>query len=101
MQARGILNLKNEDKEESLPVANSYSSHHPRYTKTKEHPKKIQQSMGAEMMTKADRDKKYPTMGDCSLHRVMVVMTNMVRGKIASHMIDLTWRPYLSSMHRL
>ena len=32
MQARRILNLKNEDKGESLPAANSYPSQHPRYT---------------------------------------------------------------------
>ena len=36
-------------------------------------------------------------MGDCSLLRVMVVMTNMVRGKINSHMTDLTWRPHWST----
>ena len=35
VQTRGMLNRKNEDKEESLPVANHYPSHHPRYTKTK------------------------------------------------------------------
>ena len=34
VQKRGMLNRKNEDKEESLPVANHYPSHHPRYTKT-------------------------------------------------------------------
>jgi hypothetical protein len=37
-------------------------------------------------------------MGDCFLIRVMVVMTNMMRGKITSHMIDLTWRLYWSTI---
>ena len=53
VQAMEILNLKNKDKGESLAAANSYPPHHPRYTKTKESPKRIQQFMGAEKMIKA------------------------------------------------
>jgi hypothetical protein len=59
VQARRTLDLKNEDKEESLLAANSYPSHHHRYTKTKERMKRIEQFM----MTKLDRDIKVPNNG--------------------------------------
>ena len=63
VQVRRILDLKNEDKGESPPKANSYPSHNPRYTKTKERPVRIQQPMNAEMMmTRArDRDTRTPS----------------------------------------
>jgi hypothetical protein len=41
-QARRILDLKNEDKGESLLMAKPYPSHNTGYTKTKERPAKIQ-----------------------------------------------------------
>ena len=48
MQAKRMFDLKNEDK------ANPYTSHNTRYTKTKERPAMIQQSMNAEIrMTRA------------------------------------------------
>ena len=49
LQARRILDLKNEDKGESPLLANLDPSHNTRYTKTKERPVGIQQTTNAKM----------------------------------------------------
>ena len=63
VQTRGMLHRKNEYKKESLPVANHYPLHHPRYTRRREHWKKTKHSIDAEMMTKANRDIRVPNIG--------------------------------------
>ena len=73
-------------------------SHHPRYTKTKDHPKMIQQVMGTEKMTKTKRDIKVPY--DEGLLPAQSYGSDDQHGDGKDHrrhMMDLTWRPHWSA----
>ena len=65
-----MLNSKNKYKEESLPVANHYPSHHPKVTEPREHRKKTKHSMDAKM---------FSTLGNHYLLRVAIATTVRVR----------------------